>query len=232
MANRPVPAGQATSAPLRTRPHEPEISTVVGKARAIPETPCGAPMRVRDDAAVIQVSVRPAPRAVPRSALATAEIMAAATAVHAWAGGAVPAVPWLVGVTGLVFGASLLVIRDLAPLRWMVPGLAAAQLLLHGLLALMAPSAGHAHGHGTGGALLDLSWQMLAAHAASGAITALVWHLRRRLLEAIIHWPRRLRAMPIPRLGLRPMSDPWVPSQRAWLLAAPRRGPPARLRCA
>lgn len=181
---------------------------------------------------MINVVVRPAPHAVPRSALATAEIMAAATAVHAWAGGAVPAVPWLVGVTGLVFGASLLVIRDLAPLRWMVPGLAAAQFLLHCLLTVMAPSAGHAHGHETGGALLDLSWQMLAAHAASGAITALVWHLRRKILEAIIHWPLCPRPMPTPRRGLRPLHDPWVPNIRLLLLGAPRRGPPARLRCA
>jgi len=66
---------------------------------------------------VIKVSVRPAPHAVPRSALATLEIMAAATVAHTWAGGALPSVPWLLGVTGMVFGASLLGIRGLAPLR-------------------------------------------------------------------------------------------------------------------
>jgi hypothetical protein len=155
---------------------------------------------------VIKVSVRPAPHAVPRSALATLEIMAAATVGHTWAGGALPSVPWLLGVTGMVFGASLLGIRGLAPLRWTVPALGTAQFLLHCLLALMAP-AGHAHGHQTHTALLELSWQILAAHAASGAITALVWHLRRRLLEAIIDWPLLLGSLPFRRLARRPLAD-------------------------
>ena len=70
------------------------------------------------------MSVRPAPHAVPRSALATFEILTAATIAHTWAGGALPSIPWLLGVTGMVFAASLFVIRDLAPLRWMLPGLA------------------------------------------------------------------------------------------------------------
>jgi len=95
----------------------------------------------------------------------------------------------------------------------------------------MAP-AGHAHGHQTHTALLELSWQILAAHAASGAITALVWHLRRRLLEAIIDWPLLLGSLPFRRLARRPLGSLWAPSPHRWLLDAPRRGPPARLRCA
>ena len=169
---------------------------------------------------------------MPRSALATFEILTAATIAHTWAGGALPSIPWLLGVTGMVFAASLFVIRDLAPLRWMLPGLGAAQLLLHGLLAVMAPPAGHAHGHETHGALLDPSWQMLAAHAASGVITALVWHLRRRVLVAITFWPLLRGALPFRRLGFQPLGSLWVPGRREWLVGAPRRGPPARLRCA
>ena len=69
------------------------------------------------------MSVRPTPHAVPRSAMATFEILTAATVAHTWAGGALPSIPWLLGVTGMVFAASLFVIRDLAPLRWMLPGL-------------------------------------------------------------------------------------------------------------
>lgn len=179
---------------------------------------------------MINVSLRPAPRAVPRSALATCEIMAAATAAHSWAGGALPSVPWLLGVTGLVFGATLLVIRGHARLRWMIPTLGAAQFLLHGLLAAMAPT-GHAHGHATGATPLDLSWQMVAAHVASGMVTALVWHLRRRLLEAIIQWPLDADTLVVHRKVLRPVGQLSVPNGRVWMLGAPRRGPP-RLCCA
>lgn len=186
---------------------------------------------VRDDSGVSRQSVRPAPRAVPRSALATCEIMAAATAAHSWAGGALPSLPWLLGVTGLVFGATVLVIRDRAPLRWMLPALAAAQFPLHGLLAVMAPT-GHAHGHATGAATLDLSWQMLAAHVASAVVTALVWHLRRRLADAILHWPLHPGALLVRRAVVRPVGVVFVAHVRAWLLGAPRRGPPPGFCCA
>jgi hypothetical protein len=114
----------------------------------------------------------------------------------------------------------------------MIPALGAAQLLLHGLLAAMAP-AGHAHGHATGGAaILELSWPMLAAHAASAVVTALVWHLRRRLVEAIIQWPLHSGALVVRWKVGRPLGHLVVPNGRAWLVGAPRRGPPALLRCA
>lgn len=177
--------------------------------------------------------LRPAPHAVPRSALTTCEIMTGAILAHSWAGGALPALPWLLGVTSLVFGATLLIIRGQASLRWMVPGLGAAQLLLHGLLSDLPTGHAHGHGHTSSAAILDLSWQMLAAHAASAVFTAVVWHLRRRLLEAIIHWSQPLRALVAVRHKIvRPIGYPWVPNSRRWLLGAPRRGPPAALRCA
>ena len=167
--------------------------------------------------------------------VATCEIMAAATATHSWAGGALPSLPWLLGVTCLAFGATVLVIGDRAPLRWMIPGLAVAQLLLHGLLAVMAP-AGHAHAHAdsqaAGATVLDLSWQMLAAHAASAVVTALVWHLRRRLVEAIIRWPSLPVALVVRGKVVRPLGQLPEPKGRAWLVGAPQRGPPARFRCA
>jgi hypothetical protein len=164
--------------------------------------------------------------------LATCEIMAAATAAHSWAGGALPSLPWLLGVTCLVFGATVLVIRDQARLRWMIPALGAAQLALHALLAAMAPP-GHTHAHGhAGAAILDLSWQMLAAHAASAVVTALVWHLRRRLVEAIMQGPLHAGALVVRRTIVRPLGDLVVPNGRDWLIGAPRRGPPARPCCA
>lgn len=186
---------------------------------------------VGDDAGVSRLTLRPAPRAVPRSVLATGEVMVAATAAHSWAGGALPSLPWLLGVTGLVFGATVLVIRDHAPLRWMLPALVVGQFLLHGLLAVMAPT-GHAHGHATGTATLDISWQMVAAHAASAVVTALVWHLRRRLAEAIVHWPLHPGALVVRWAAVRPVGVVFVPNVRAWLVGAPRRGPPPGFCCA
>ena len=179
---------------------------------------------------MIKVSIHAAPRSVPRAALATCEIVTAATIAHSLAGGGLPSVPWLVGLTCMVFGASLLVIRELTPLRWALPALVTAQFVLHHLLAAMATEA-HEHGHATD-AILGLSWHMLAAHVASGMTTALVWHLRRRLLATVIHCPLRLHALPFWRLALRPLGRVWVPNGHTWLLAAPRRGPPAGLRCA
>ncbi len=179
---------------------------------------------------MIKVSVPAAPRSVPRAALATCEIVTAATIAHSLAGGGMPSVPWLVGLICMVFGASLLVIRELIPLRWALPALVTAQFVLHLLLAAMATEA-HEHGHATV-AVLGLSWHMLAAHVASGMTTGLVWHLRRRLLAAVILWPLRLEALPLRRLVLRPLGQVWVPNGHSWLLAAPHRGPPAGLRCA
>ena len=87
--------------------------------------------RVRDRSVVFKMSVRPAPHAVPRSALATVEIMVAVTLADTWAGGALPCpvAARCHGHSGL--RRQPLVVRDLAPLRWMVPGLGAAELLLH-----------------------------------------------------------------------------------------------------
>lgn len=223
------PAARCRAARIGSLSHT--LSAPCGRAGVIRETRVRRPDAVRDDAGVSRSSVCQARHAVPRSALATCEIVTAATAAHSWAGGALPSLPWLVGVTGLVFGATVLVIRDRAPLRWVLPALAVAQFMLHGLLAAIAP-AGHAHGHATGAAILDLSWQMLAAHAASAVVTALVWHLRRRLVEAIMNWPLHSGALVAHREVFRPLGQVVVPTGRVWLVGAPRRGPPAGLCCA
>lgn len=176
---------------------------------------------------MIKASARPAPHAVPRSVLAAVEIMSAATVAHGWAGGALPSTAWLLGVSVLVFGASLLVIRGRAPLRWMVPGLTAAQLLLHCLLEALAP-VDHVHGHVAGATPLGLTWQMLAAHAASAAVTALVWRLRRRLVEAVLRQPSEPVPVSVWRSEPRSLGGLWAVTGRAWLVCVPRRGPPAR----
>lgn len=164
--------------------------------------------------------------------LATLEIMASTTLAHTWAGGTLPAVPWLIGVTCMVFGASLLVIRGVAPLRWTVLGLGAAQLLLHSLLSVMTPAAGHTHMHGGGGSFLDLSWGMLAAHLASAIVTAVVWRLRRRFLEVILHGTLAINVVPVNRSTFRPVDSTPSISRRGWLLVAPTRGPPGIACCA
>lgn len=126
-----------------------------------------------------------------------------------------------------MFGATLLVIRDQARLRWMIPALGAAQLCLHVLLSMTAQT-GHAHGDATGvSAIIDLSWQMLTAHATSGVVTALVWHLRRQFIEAIVQWPISSSTLVVCRTVLRSLGHAVRPTARAWLLSAPRRGLPA-----
>lgn len=179
---------------------------------------------------------RPRLRAVPRAALATAEIMTGVTLAHTWAGGALPGLPWLVALTGVVFAASMPVVTGRASLPWMLAGVGTAQLLIHVVLVSMDPAqdhAGHAHHVGAAAAApVDLSWQMIAAHAASALITAAVWRLRRRLADLLLAlpWPVSSLADEVRLHGVRRATQAHAP--RLWLAGAPRRGPPARLRCA
>ncbi len=179
--------------------------------------------------AVIRPSAEPAPHAAARSALATVEIMAGVTLAHTWAGGELPSLPWLLGVAGLVFVASRQVIGCRVHLRWMLPALGAAQFVLHGFLT--ASAAGSGHDHMTSDAPMGLSWQMVAAHIASAAITVVVWRVRRRLLSAVLALPLAHRALPT--LGHAGVTfGVWsAPRPGLWHLGAPRRGPPALACC-
>jgi hypothetical protein len=178
-------------------------------------------------------SARPPRRVGLRSGVATVEIMTGATVAHGWAGGALPSVPWLVGLVGLVFAASLAVLRRRVGLWLMVTVLGSAQFVLHGFLTWMAPT-GHAHvAHAhVDGPVLGLTWQMVAAHAASAVLTAVVWAVRRRAVEMALTWVD-LAPAPLPAA-----TAPVVPAMdavawlRRWLAVAHRRGPPARLVCA
>lgn len=181
---------------------------------------------------VIEVSVRPAKGASARSGLATVEIMAGVTLAHTWAGGSLPALPWLVGLAALVFLASLRVVTGRAPMGRMVLGLAVAQLALHLLLAALAPAAGggpqghHGHAAATATGGWELSWQMVAAHAISAVVTACVWRARRRLMDVVVSWPTLAAAQPAaPRLLASGGSAASLQT-RWFLLATPRRGPP------
>lgn len=174
--------------------------------------------------------MRPARGASARSGLATVEIMAGVTLAHTWAGGSLPALPWLVALAALVFLASLRVVTGRAPMGRMVLGLGVAQLVLHLLLAALAPAGGHAHGHHAAGAAAtggwELSWQMVAAHAISAVVTAFVWRARRRLMDVVVSWPTLATARPAAR-RLLANGGSAAPLQTRWLLlATPRRGPP------
>lgn len=177
---------------------------------------------------VIKVSVRPAPHAVGRSALATVEIMVGVTLAHTWAGGSLPSAPWLVGVAGVLFGASVLATTGRAPLRWMLLGVGTAQLGLHAFLTTAAVGHGHAHAATRGHA--EMTSRMLTAHAISAVITAVVWHLRRRVVDSIVSWqswsvdrPAALRSRVTGDLHHFPKAT-W------WELSAAPRGPPRRCR--
>jgi hypothetical protein len=174
------------------------------------------------------VSMGPARWAALRSALATVEIMAGVTLAHSWAGGALPSLPWLIGLAGLVYGASLVALRGRTDLRVLVLGLGLAQLALHGFLSWLAPDA-HVHAvhvlQDRSG--LDLTWQMAAAHAASAVLTALVWRARSRAIEVLLTWRTAVPVpVPAPRSALASTARV-LPRARTWLSSAPRRGLPA-----
>lgn len=165
-----------------------------------------------------------------RALLATVEIMTGVLLAHSAAGGALPSATWLLVLAGIVFASSLLVLRRRVRLRWMIPLLVIAQLALHDALAAAHPAA-----HGVHGAVLatqgpSTSWQMLAAHLVSAAITALVWSVRRRLQAVLRGSSRALTTIrPVPRPTVRaeaPAQSVWL---GIWALGSPWRGPPQRV---
>lgn len=149
--------------------------------------------------------------------------MAAVTGAHVWAGGELPALPWLVAMSGLVYLSGALLMRGSFSLLPAALGVGAAQFGLHHLLTAMSPDTGHAHGTMLG----EMSGQMLFAHAVGAVATWLIWALRRRSLDAILHWAQLL-ASPLPTAPRALV----VEGRRAAPIAlrvvrnSPRRGPP------
>ena len=174
------------------------------------------------------LSVRVLPRrgVTLRAALSTVEIMTVLVAAHTWAGGRLPSTGWIVVAAALVLAAGTVVLRDRVPLRAMVPLLTVAQFLLHCWLVVLAPAPGaHAHAHGSH---LELTWQMVLAHAVGGLATALVWELRRRAVEVVLTWSGA-GLLPVPSLRRTlTRSAPLVPLRRP-LVVVPLRGPPVGL---
>lgn len=173
------------------------------------------------------LSVRVLPRGglILRAAVATLEILTVLVAAHTWAGGELPAAGWIVMAAALVFGAGTVVLRGRVPLWVMVPALTVAQFLLHCWMVVLAPSPSVAHAHGPH---LELTWQMVLAHALGAVTTALVWELRRRAVEVVLTWGEA-GLVPVPTL--RPAGahrTPLLPMRRP-LVVVPLRGPPVSL---
>lgn len=160
------------------------------------------------------------------AALGSLESVAALALAHVAAGGEVPQPLWLAAFGALVYAASVPVLRRRAGIGVVLPALVVAQVIGHAWLVALVP-AGHAgHGH-EGGALLGLTPSMLAAHAAAALVTGVMWAVRRRVVEVLVHWSAP-GLLPAPA-SLRDRAVPVVVRASGRLLdgVAPTRGPPA-----
>lgn len=160
------------------------------------------------------------------AALGSLESVAALALAHVAAGGEVPQPLWLAAFGALVYAASVPVLRRRAGIGVVLPALVVAQVIGHAWLVALVP-AGHAgHGH-EGGALLGLTPSMLAAHAAAALVTGVMWAVRRRVVEVLVHWSAP-GLLPAPA-SLRDRTVPVVVRASSRLLdgVAPTRGPPA-----
>ena len=117
-----------------------------------------------------------------RTARASVEVWSLTVVAHTVAGGALPSLPWLVGVAGLVTVSTAWVLRRSVRLAVMLPVLVLCQLGLHALFATLSPAGaavGHAPGHAQhaaapssvvdGGAVAADGGRTRAVRAADGA---------------------------------------------------------------
>jgi hypothetical protein len=174
----------------------------------------------------------PAPHVAARTAAATALAMAGATLAHTWAGGALPGTPQLLALTGLMYGASTLVLRWRVSMVLLAPFVLVAQAGLHVMFGSLAvdPHAGHA-GMAATSTTQPLTGRMVLAHLLGTLLAVLVWWLAHRaatvVLRAVQLWSayvggRRDAALRLPAVGN------W-PAALVCLVGAPRRGPPVRV---
>jgi hypothetical protein len=167
-----------------------------------------------------------------RTAWAAAEVWVLTVVAHTAAGGGLPSLPWLVAVAGLVALSTGWALRGVVRLRVMVPVLSFAQLALHVALAGMTPQ-----GHGAaaqalvghpGGGSYELSARMLTAHGVCAVLTAVVWWLRRWVVQVVLTLARAVTVV------VRRLAGPALPADgcswaaRSWLVGDPGRAPPRR----
>lgn len=179
------------------------------------------------------LTLRRLPRArvaVP-AAIGSLESVAALALAHIAAGGTSPDPVWLLAFGVLGYAASVVVLRERASIRVVLPVLAAGQVFGHAWLVALAPGvhAAHAtHAHDAG-AFLGLSPAMLGAHAVAAVVTATMWVLRRRAVEVVLCWAEPL-APALVELR-RTASSGWLaaPMLQHLRSVAPIRGPPVLL---
>ncbi|KAA1425673.1 hypothetical protein [Nocardioides antri] len=172
-------------------------------------------------------------REVPRSGvrlsagLSAAETTTALAIAHTTAGGELPSAGWLLAIAATAYAAGLVVLRGRAPVRLVLPALVGLQVVMHAWLVQLT-SGGGLHPHGAGAdALLGLSWPMLLAHLAAGAVAAVVWIARRRAVDVLLGWSDT-PSLPTPH---RTRVAAWrvaVALVGRDVVAGPTRGPPAR----
>lgn len=183
-----------------------------------------------------------------RVAAVAAEVWLLTTVAHTAAGGALPSLPWLLGLGALVTLATAWVLRSRVTPWLVAAGLAVAQIGLHLALRAMAaaPDSGagtalgrHAHhGHAEltataanpgvldAGLLESVSARMVLAHVLSALVTGFVWWLRRRVVAEVLRLGRpapivvRRRAV-VAREAAATRLHP-----RSWLVGDPGRAPP------
>ncbi|MFW6867606.1 cell division protein FtsQ [Nocardioides sp. CPCC 206347] len=173
------------------------------------------------------LTVRRTPRtrvAVPAT-IGSLESVAALALAHMAAGGEVPGALWLTAFGGLVYAASVVVLRRKAGIRVVLPVLVGAQVLGHAWLVALSPGAHATHGHDAG--FLGLTPGMLAAHALAAAVTGLMWAVRRRAVVVLLAWSD-LGRLPAPvRTAVPGRQAVTTLVSRRFLAIAPTRGPPA-----
>lgn len=196
---------------------------------------------IRDDGGVLTVRVGRAPYAAARTLLTTAEIVLGTTVAHTVAGGQLPSLLWLAGLTAVVYAVSWRLDTtkpaSLGGLIACASAVTAAQFGLHAALAGIAhPEHVHGAAHTTAGDLsalelsaLELSAPMIAAHTASALLTLLVWRIRRRALQVVLDWNNIRAALPRTPGAASTDTIESTSSSRYWTTRAPRRGPPRPL---
>ncbi len=169
-----------------------------------------------------------------RTARASVEVWSLTVVAHTVAGGALPSLPWLVGVAGLVTVSTAWVLRRSVRPAVMLPVLVLCQLGLHALFATLSPAGaavGHAPGHAQHAAapsswwMEELSPRMAAAHVLCALLTAVVWWVRRWVVDVVLSLGRPLA------VAMRPATIAGVAraslgTALVWLVGSPGRAPP------
>ncbi len=165
----------------------------------------------------VTVDIERAPHAGWRALAATVLIMAGSLGAHTWAGGHLPDGAGLVGLSAVVFAASMVAMRGTVSARLLLVVVALAQPALHTSFTTL----GHAeHAAHSGDVAAAWTWQMLAAHTAVTLLTAAVWWLCSRAATVVdrgthpLHAVRRRAARPAFCCARHRARDPTGPPQR------------------